>query len=680
MKLFKTICTLLLLVSSQLSYSINPVIGRIDVRENEEGIREFYNIKTNEKFNPIGFNYISVGNQVPGIQKHTGSHTLFDVNGINGWEQHREHAKKHLPIIASKGYSVVRVFLNYAATGKGGLNATEKAKNPSIDEPYFDNLIEFIGIAKEAGLRVHITIERFPSCYLPFSYPSYSALHEVANKCDLFIQRDLVQAQAKYVEDVLEYLVTKETREAIFSIEPKQEFGLRTIVESQENVITYVKPWGEKEFGPWPENAEETNLEPRTYSLGDQGKDWFQFYKDISYYYPEQLLKAVRKVDKTLLYTISVSGLEQANINTIGFDQRAWHHWAYLPSLAKLGESDMRVYGDLHIYNDNVDNERTASEYPEQIGIVIDRVLASHGIIENLHEEDDYTKTSDWRFENIKIPLVIGEWGARLPRHTKPSGTLLTPTIEDVKFMVTEFTSHIEKRGISGWIYWMYDNSFCLNPEENHASFYTPVEFPELNEILEANELKAQTGTLTASPETVTEFTNGSGSLILAWTATGVAKVVMTHSKVPTSGGTPTAETVIGSTNVLVGNKSINYIKDGYTHIFRLYSGQAGSDVPGDILHTLYVYGDFTLGIEDTKINDSALVVFPNPVANILNVHASSEIQTVQIYTSTGQKLRAITVDGSKEIRVDVSALSPQLYYIEIKTAKGVVLEKLIKE
>ncbi len=84
--------------------------------------------------------------------------------------------------------------------------------------------------------------------------------------------------------------------------------------------------------------------------------------------------------------------------------------------------------------------------------------------------------------------------------------------------------------------------------------------------------------------------------------------------------------------------------------------------------------------IEDTKINDSALVVFPNPVANILNVHASSEIQTVQIYTSTGQKLRAITVDGSKETRVDVSALSPQLYYIEIKTAKGVVLEKLIKE
>ena len=507
---------------TKYTWDAPPVLGRIDVRENKEGIREFYNIKTNEKFNPIGFNYISVGNRVPGIQKHAGSHTLFDVNGINGWEQHRAHAKKHLPIIASKGYRVVRVFLNYAATGNGGLNALEKAENPSIDTPYFDNLIEFIGIAKEAGLRVHITIEPFPSSYLPSSYSSYSALCKVANKCDRFIQRDLVQAQAKYVEDVLEYVVTKETRDAIFSIEPIQEFGLRTIVKSQKNAITYVKPWGEKEFGPWPEKAKGTNLKPRTYSLGNQGKDWFQFYKDVSYYYPEQLLKAVRKVDKTLLYTVSVSGLDQANLKTIGFDQRAWHHWAYLPSLAKLGASDMRVYGDLHIYNHNVDEERTASEYPEQIGIGIDRVLASYGLIKNVHKEDHYTKTSHWRSENIKIPLVIGEWGARLPRHNKPSGKLLTPTIAEAKLMVTEFTSHLEKRGISGWYYWMYDNSFCVNPKGMPASFYTPVEFPELlAETIPLGHTSYSCGTLPgASATTTTTTTHREQSATLKSTAT----------------------------------------------------------------------------------------------------------------------------------------------------------------
>jgi len=679
MNLFKTICTLLLLVSSQLSYSINPVIGRIDVRENIEGIREFYNLNTNKIFNPIGFNYISVLNEVPGIQEYPGSHTLFDVNGINGWEQHRAHAKKHLPIIASKGYSVVRVFLNYAAAGKGGLEATEKAENPSIDTPYFDNLIEFIGIAKEVGLRVHITIERFPPHYLPSSYPSFSYLWVVANKCDPFIQRDLVQAQAKYVEDVLEYVVTKETREAIFSIEPKQEFGLRTIVASSENVITYAKPWGENQFGPWPENAEETSLEPRTYSLGDQGTDWFQFYKDVSYYYPEQLLKAVRKVDETLLYTISVSGLEQVKVSTIGFDQRAWHHWAYLPSLAKLGASDMRVYGDIHIYNHNVDEERTASEYPEQIGIGIDRVLVSQGIIENLHEDDHYTKTSDWRFENIKIPLVIGEWGARLPRHGKPSGELLTPTIAEAKIMVTEFTSHIEKRGISGWCYWMYDNSFCLSPEENHASFYTPVEFPELNESLEANELKVQTGTLTASPETVTEFTNGTGSTTLSW-VTNVAKIIVTHKK--TNDGSSPAETIFFATSGDAGTKYVNWILDGYIHTFYMYEGTVGdtSNARGELLDTVVVSGDATLGIEDTKINDIALDVFPNPVVDVLHIETASEIQALQIYSITGQKLKDVTMDSSKNATIDLSDLEPTIYIVQITTLEGVFAKRFVKK
>ena len=87
-----------------------------------------------------------------------------------------------------------------------------------------------------------------------------------------------------------------------------------------------------------------------------------------------------------------------------------------------------------------------------------------------------------------------------------------------------------------------------------------------------------------------------------------------------------------------------------------------------------------SLGLEDTKINDTGLVMYPNLVANILNIHASSEIQTVQIYNSTGQKLRTITIGRSQETRVDVSALSPQLYYIKLKTAKGVVLGKFIKE
>lgn len=90
--------------------------------------------------------------------------------------------------------------------------------------------------------------------------------------------------------------------------------------------------------------------------------------------------------------------------------------------------------------------------------------------------------------------------------------------------------------------------------------------------------------------------------------------------------------------------------------------------------------GGTTLGIDETKMDVITIAMYPNPVANILHIDASSEIQTVQIYATTGQKVRVVKVDGSKETRVDISALSPHLYIIEIKTAKGVVLEKFIKE
>jgi hypothetical protein len=89
MKMIKKLFLFSLLIISQTSFGLQITDGRIDVRENSEGKREFYTIKTGEKFSPIGFNYISAGNRVTGIQKNACSHTLFDVNGIIGWEQHR---------------------------------------------------------------------------------------------------------------------------------------------------------------------------------------------------------------------------------------------------------------------------------------------------------------------------------------------------------------------------------------------------------------------------------------------------------------------------------------------------------------------------------------------------------------------------------------------------------------
>jgi hypothetical protein len=88
----------------------------------------------------------------------------------------------------------------------------------------------------------------------------------------------------------------------------------------------------------------------------------------------------------------------------------------------------------------------------------------------------------------------------------------------------------------------------------------------------------AQTGTLAASPETVTAFTNanGTGNTYLTWASDGADKVVITHSST-INGGTPTAESgVITNTQLNKTNHAINYIQDGGVHTFKLYATAAG--------------------------------------------------------------------------------------------------------
>jgi hypothetical protein len=105
-----------------------------------------------------------------------------------------------------------------------------------------------------------------------------------------------------------------------------------------------------------------------------------------------------------------------------------------------------------------------------------------------------------------------------------------------------------------------------------------------------------KTGTLTASPQVVTAFTNdnGTGNTALTWTSDGAAKVVITHSRT-INGGTPTAETgVITNTQLQKTDHAINYIKDGGVHTFKLYATAAGvTDFnTGTFLASVVVTGD----------------------------------------------------------------------------------------
>jgi hypothetical protein len=114
-----------------------------------------------------------------------------------------------------------------------------------------------------------------------------------------------------------------------------------------------------------------------------------------------------------------------------------------------------------------------------------------------------------------------------------------------------------------------------------------------VSSLLGLSNSNAQTRTLTASPETVTAFTNtnGTGNTYLTWTSSGAAKVLITLQK--TRGTQDNGEGIVINNNQLSHTDwAINYIQNTWTHTFRLYETEAGSNVLGNLLATVVVTGE----------------------------------------------------------------------------------------
>ncbi len=103
----------------------------------------------------------------------------------------------------------------------------------------------------------------------------------------------------------------------------------------------------------------------------------------------------------------------------------------------------------------------------------------------------------------------------------------------------------------------------------------------------------AQTGTLEASLELVTEFTNanGTGNTALSWTSVGSQRTLITLEK--QKGNKILKEKiVVNNLHAKHSNFPIKYIQDGWTFRFRLYSGEADSSALGILLDEVIVKGD----------------------------------------------------------------------------------------
>ncbi|MDR6969429.1 putative delta-60 repeat protein [Flavobacterium arsenatis] len=86
------------------------------------------------------------------------------------------------------------------------------------------------------------------------------------------------------------------------------------------------------------------------------------------------------------------------------------------------------------------------------------------------------------------------------------------------------------------------------------------------------------------------------------------------------------------------------------------------------------LYGDSVLS--RSEVDSNSLIVFPNPVQSILTINATTKIESLGIYDSSGKNIFN-TFDSNS---VNVSNLSPGLYLVKAYTDGNFITKKFIKQ
>ena len=118
------------------------------------------------------------------------------------------------------------------------------------------------------------------------------------------------------------------------------------------------------------------------------------------------------------------------------------------------------------------------------------------------------------------------------------------------------------------------------------------------------------TGTVSASPEIVTAFTNqnGTGNSTISWSTANSPRTLITLTRTSVDGTIISAETLVIKNNNPSSSVNAGNISEGNIHTFKLYTGQVDLDDLGDLLDTVIVYGgDVLVYTDGAWVNSAAM-------------------------------------------------------------------------
>jgi len=121
---------------------------RIAIRQ-VDGIAEFYNVATGERFVPRGVNYFYIVPVDGGFEDR--------VFGVDEYDAGRVRAD--FAALAGNGYNTVRIFLDTCGSGPGCIGS---ATGSGLNGVYLDNIAEVMRIARDEGLFLLLTSNDLP--------------------------------------------------------------------------------------------------------------------------------------------------------------------------------------------------------------------------------------------------------------------------------------------------------------------------------------------------------------------------------------------------------------------------------------------------------------------------------------------------------------------------------------
>ena len=81
------------------------------------------------------------------------------------------------------------------------------------------------------------------------------------------------------------------------------------------------------------------------------------------------------------------------------------------------------------------------------------------------------------------------------------------------------------------------------------------------------------------------------------------------------------------------------------------------------------------VGIEENELAN--VLVYPNPATDLVNISGLEGRGTITVFNAVGQETMTVLFNNSDRMKLNLSDLVTGVYFVQIRTEKGIVTHKL---